>query len=167
MLLLRFEAPLTLEATVLEAYILLERARESDDDATVVLHAARVMDSWSGGTVSWAHQPRVEDLGAPITRAIPASPGFVRLDVREIVNHWRMRRGGDFGVAVVAEGDGTTGMGFALLPAISPLRSGTGDPLLALRPVGVDPTPAEPRVGASFPESPREPAGPKLELYVK
>jgi hypothetical protein len=171
MLLLRFEAALTPEAEVCEAYILLERARQSDNDAPVLLHAARVVDAWSGGTVSWPHQPRVEDVdpphGAPVTRATPTWRGFVRLDVKKMVVRWQDRHGADFGVAIIGEGEGTTGMAFSLLPTISSSLEGTtADPLLAMRPVGVDPAPAEPRIGASFPESSREPAGPKLELYV-
>jgi hypothetical protein len=177
LLLLRFDATLPSQANILEAYILLERAHDSDDDAPVALHVARVVDPWSGNTVSWAHQPRIADRGAPVTRALASSPGFVRLDVRDIVNHWRLRQGGDFGVAVVAEGDNARGMAFALLPAIPPPGLGIGDPLLASQTPAADgpeqagpfadSAPTEPRIGASFPESPREPAGPKLELYVK
>jgi hypothetical protein len=119
-LLLRFEAALPAQANVLEAYLLLERAGEADEDpGLVALHASRVVEPWTGSTVTWAAQPRLADDGGPVTRVAHGSTGFVRLDVRDIVNRWRLRGRGDYGVAIVAEGTTPTGLGFAMLPATS------------------------------------------------
>lgn len=116
-LLLRFSASLPPEATVLEAYVLLERATDVDVDPTpVTLRAGRVLDPWDSGTVSAARRPRVDDGGAPVTRVFFSGPPLVRLDVRELVQKWRRRSGGDFGVAVLAEGESATGMAFAVSP---------------------------------------------------
>jgi hypothetical protein len=116
MALLRFDLPLPPEATVLEAYVLLERAPDVETDpAFVALHAARIVEAWDGRSVSWATQPRVEETGAPVTRVSSSSGPMVRLDVHDLVEQWRQRAGADFGVAVVAEAAGT-GLPFALRP---------------------------------------------------
>jgi hypothetical protein len=150
--LLRFSVPLPPEVTVLEAYLLLERARDVDSDPTAVaLRAARIVQPWDVRSVSWAHQPHVEDVGAPVTLVPPASGPWVRLDLRELTQRWRRRGGSDFGVAVVAErmsgGPASAGVAVALTPA-----PGRVDPD-ALR---VDPDAL--RVDL---------VGPRLELYVR
>jgi hypothetical protein len=116
MALLRFAVPLPPDATVLEAYILLERAPDVEaDPSSIVLHAARIAEPWDGRSVSWATQPRIEETGAPLTRVSASSGSIVRLDVRDLVQSWRARTGGDFGVAVVAEAS-AAGLPFAMRP---------------------------------------------------
>jgi hypothetical protein len=116
MALLRFAMPLPPEATVLEAYILLERAPDVEPDpASVALHAARIVEPWDGRSVSWATQPRVEETGAPVTRVSSSSGPMVRIDVHDLVEQWRLRAGNDYGVAVMAEVGGG-GIPFALRP---------------------------------------------------
>lgn len=114
----RFAAAVPPEATVLEAYVVLSRARDVDGDAApIVLRATRVVEAWDARSLSWAHQPRVVDDGTPATRVVPAAGDIVRLDVREIVERWRRRGKGDSGVAIVAEGDsGQRGVPFAMAP---------------------------------------------------
>ncbi len=119
-LFLRFSVSIPPEADVLEAYLLLERATDVDADPTPVsLHTRRVIDAWDSRSVSSARQPRVEEVGAPVTRVFPSAGPLVRLDVRDLVQRWRRRAGGDFGVAVIAEGQSATGIAFALSPAVS------------------------------------------------
>jgi hypothetical protein len=118
--LLRFSLPLSPEVSVVEAYLLLDRVTDVDSDpAPIALHAVRIVDPWDERSLSWAVQPRVEEVGSPVTRVLPSSGSLVRLDVRAIVERWRRREGGDFGLAVVSDapdraaGSGI-GMAFAL-----------------------------------------------------
>jgi hypothetical protein len=116
--LLRFSVPLPAEASVLEAYVLLERARDVDSDpAPIALHAARVVASWDERSLSWAAQPRIEEIGSPVTRVFPAAGPWVRLDVRDLVARWRRRSRDDLGVAIVSDGRSPTGIAFALAPS--------------------------------------------------
>jgi hypothetical protein len=158
LLLLRFEAALPAQANVLEAYLLLERADAANEDPGLIsLHASRVVDPWSGAGVSWAEQPRLVDDGAPVTRVAHWSTGFVRLDVRDIVNRWRARERGDYGLAVVAEGTSATGIGFALMPSVGDSPGPERSPARGSQSNGSGASGAS---GASG-------GGPRLELYVK
>jgi hypothetical protein len=144
--LLRFDVRLPPEAALLEAYVLLERATDVDADPVLIdLHAARVVDPWDSASVTWARAPRLEEVGAPITRVSAGSGPLVRLEVRDLVQRWRRRGHDDFGVAVVADGTSATGVAFAWRARDA-----------ASAPVGTE-TKAETR-----PE-----AGPRLELYVR
>ena len=119
-ILLRFAAQLPSETNVLEAYLLLERqGAAASDPWAVALRTARIANDWDGRSVSWALQPRLEDIGAPVTRVSPSSGPLVRLDVRALVQRWRARAGDDFGVAVVTEEASPGGMAFALVPVAS------------------------------------------------
>jgi hypothetical protein len=141
---LRFAAPLPAEASVLEAYLLLERAVDVDvDPAPIALHAARVVTPWDGRSLSWATQPRVEEVGSPVTRVVGGAGRFVRIDVREIVQRWRRRGRDELGVAVLSEGESPTGFAFALAPADA--ARDREDPILPHR----------------------QQSGPRLEIYVK
>jgi hypothetical protein len=112
--LLRFDVTLPPEAVLLEAYVLLERAADVDADPVAIdLHAARIVDAWDSGSVTWARAPRFEEVGAPITRVSADAPPLVRLEVRDLVQRWRRRGGADFGVALVADGTSATGVAFA------------------------------------------------------
>lgn len=117
MALLRFSVPLSPEAKVLEAYLVLERPPGIEiDPAPVSVHAACVLDAWDARSTSWARQPRIEDIGAPVTEISPASGPLVRIDLRPIVQRWRRRTVSDQGVAVIAASKSVTGMAFALAP---------------------------------------------------
>ena len=167
LLLMRFAASLPPEAHVLEAYIVLERMTDVDTDPVpIALRAERVVDPWDGRTISWARQPRFEEVGAPVTRVYPQSGSLVRLEVRGLVQHWRRRAGRDFGIAVVAEGQSTTGIAFA----ISPAAMGSSEPA----PASVAPTfPSSGMVdlhglsSASVARPRDHSSGPRLELYVE
>lgn len=146
--LLRFAATLPPEANVLEAYLLLERAADVDaDPVPLTLQAARVVDRWDGRSVTWGSQPRLEDVGAPVTRVSPPAGELVRVDVRDIVRRWRTHEHDDFGIAVIAQGASPTGIAFALVPTTG--ARDRRDPVLA----SSEPRPAQ--------------VGPRLELYVK
>lgn len=175
LLLFRFAIDLAPEATVLEAYLLLERATEVDDDPTpVALRAARIVEPWDSGSVSWARQPRIDNLSAPVTRVRPGSSPIVRVDVRNIVQHWRRRSSDDFGLALLTDGQSATGISLALAPSFDLEPTGSRlDPVLAdldgeSSRATEGPT-ASPGRARSDPTPPRGVAfaGPELELYVK
>ncbi len=148
-LLLRFAVPIPAGATILEAYLLLPRAESIDVDPTAVaLHAARVVEPWDPRAVSWARQPRLEETRAPSTTVSARTGPLVRIDVRALVQRWRLRDGRDQGIAVVAENVSPTGIAFALAPSAMP-RS----------PDAVDVPGEEP--------GPEGISSPELELYLK
>jgi hypothetical protein len=173
---LRFSVPLPPEATVLEAYVLLRRATSVDADAVpiaapIALHTARVVNAWDGRTLSWATQPRIEEVGAPVTRVSPAAGSLVRLDVRDTVLRWRKRGRDELGLAILSEGESVTGVTFALTP-VDGARD-RDDPVLA--PQSAAPPPASPfdsraaswGPGGGLGDPSRPLDGPRLELYVK
>jgi hypothetical protein len=164
--LLRYEVELPPDAEVLEAYLILERCRGVDADPTpVALHAARVVQTWDSSSVSWARQPRVEEVHSPVTRVWATSGPIVRLDVRQLVELWRRRRGDELGLAVLADGSSATGVPFALRPTAASASEGRGDPLLngrSVAPTGNDTWTSSRTLG-----SPAWTQGPELELYLK
>jgi len=168
---LRFSVPLPSEADVIEAYVLLERATSADADvAPISLHAARVVTPWDARTLSWATQPRVEELGAPVTRASPAAGSLVRLDVRDTVQRWRKRRRDELGLAILAEGESVTGITFALASIDGAWDR--DDPVLAPNGVPTQPSSPESRAasfagGGGLGAAMRQRQGPRLELYIK
>jgi len=118
LMLLRFAVDLPAEVSVVEAYLLLERPADMDvDPVPIALHVERVAEPWDGQSVSWAHQPHLDDVGAPIA-SVPSPSGRrdTRLDVRNLVQHWARRRRDEFGIAVVAKGESATGVTFVLAP---------------------------------------------------
>lgn len=155
-LFLRFSVPLPKDASVVEAYVLLERDDAVDTDpAPIVLHAARIVEPWDGRTLSWAVQPRVEDVRAPSTTVIPSGRTTVRVDVRELVQRWQRHERADQGIAIVADNASRTGVAFALTVAG---EASQGSPVASLG------------AGAATSEALRqgiEKMGPRLELYVK
>lgn len=115
-LFLRFAVALPPAASVVEAYVVLRRSLLVDDDpAALSLHAARIIEPWEGGSVSWVRQPRVAEGRTPSTTVDPTGAPLVRVDVRDLVIQWRRRDPIDQGVAIVAEGDTATGTTFALV----------------------------------------------------
>jgi hypothetical protein len=165
---LRFDAVISPEANVLEAYVLLERATAVEMDATpIALHAARVVSAWDGRTLSWARQPRVEEVGSPVTRVAPGSGPLVRVDVRELLQRWRRRGRDDFGIALLADTESATGVALALTPADA---TRDRDPVLAERgSTTLSPSALDPRVSpVSRVGDPRaQLTGPRLEVYVR
>jgi len=122
--LLRFAVPLSPDETVLEAYLLLDRAPGVDaDPAPIALHAAPIVEPWSGADVRWARQPRTADAASPVTRVPATASSPVRLDVRGLVERWRRRDGSDLGVAVVADESTPSGIAFALAPLDAPTKA--------------------------------------------
>lgn len=114
-LLLRFSVTLPSNANVIEAYVVLRRSSAVDDDpAPISLHATRIEETWNGGSVSWAMQPRISETRSPSTLVEPSGTPLVRMDVREIVKHWAKRDPTDQGIAIVAENDTRTGTTFAI-----------------------------------------------------
>jgi hypothetical protein len=113
-LFLRFAAVLPPTANVVEAYVVLRRSSTVDDDPTPVsLHATRIVESWSGGSLSWARQPRSTDTRSPSTTVEAGTTPLVRLDVRDLVRHWGRRDREDHGIVVVADNETRTGTMFA------------------------------------------------------
>jgi hypothetical protein len=175
LLLLRFAIDLAPDATVLEAYVLLERATEVDDDPTpVALHVARIVEPWESASISWARQPRIDNLGAPVTRVRAGSGPIVRVDVRTIVQRWRRRSNDEFGLAVLTDGESATGISVALAPSFDAEPPGSRlDPVLAdfdgESSGAVEGPTASPGRTRSDPTLRRGVAstGPELELYVK
>jgi hypothetical protein len=182
---LRFSVPLPPEATVLEAYVLLQRATSVDADAVPVatvpmavsisvpisLHAAQVVSAWDGRTLSWATQPRIAEVGGPVTRISPAAGSLVRLDVRDTVQRWRKRGRDELGLAILSQGESVTGVTFALTP-VDGARD-RDDPVLT--PQSAAPQPASPfesraaswGAGGDVGDPSRPLEGPRLEVYVK
>jgi hypothetical protein len=114
-LFLRFAATVPPTGTIVEAYVVLRRATVVDDDpAPISLHATRITEPWSGGSISWALQPRSTELRLPSTMVEPSGSPIVRVDVRELVRQWSRRDPKDQGIAIAAENETRTGTTFAL-----------------------------------------------------
>jgi|CZKU01.1.fsa_nt_gi hypothetical protein len=168
---MRFAVPIAPEVTIVEAYVLVDRILSVDaDPAPIAVHLARVADPWDSRSLSWALQPRIEELGSPVTRVLPSAGAVVRLDARLLVERWRLRRRSDeLGIAIVAAEDVPSGpdarpgsnrggmaMAFALAPRepLDSLGSDRGDGL------GAAYAPSAPYAG--------QPAlAPRLELYLR
>jgi hypothetical protein len=114
-LFLRFAVALSPTSNVVEAYVILRRSGVVDDDPSPIsLHATRIVESWTGGSISWALQPRATEIRLPSTTVEPSGSALVRLDVRELVRQWARRDPNDHGIAIVAENESRTGTTFAL-----------------------------------------------------
>lgn len=149
-LLLRFAVPIAEEESVVEAYVLLDRADVVESDPNPIsLHAARIIDAWDGRSISFERQPRWEETGSPGTIVSGAGRPLVRIDVRDLVTHWKARDPRDQGVVVVADDTSRTGMAFAA--ASSVLDQGPTSMLGSSN-----------EEGASWAAAP-----PRLELYLR
>jgi hypothetical protein len=112
--LLRFSIAVPSDANVIEAYLLLDRSAAAEPaPEPVTLRVGRIVEPWDSRSVSWARQPGVADVGAPLTRVRPGAV-HVRLDVRKLVEAWRKKQPNEFGLAVSAEGRTATGVVLAL-----------------------------------------------------
>lgn len=168
-LLLRFEVTLPPTAQIIEAYLLLDRSNAADaDPSPIQLHAARIVEKWDGPSVTWARQPRIEEVRSPTT-VTSGMRSLVRVDVREIVKRWREHSPDDQGVAVMADGTSATGIPFVFAPPRPETAPHASDMerLAAPRPPpptffasagGSDDTPTASSAGTS---------PPRLEIYVK
>jgi hypothetical protein len=151
-LLLRFAVPIAPEETVVEAYVLLDRADVVETDPKPIsLHAARIIDAWDGRSISYARQPRFEETGSPGAIVSGAGRPLVRIDVRALVTHWKARDPRDQGVIIMADDTSRTGMAFAASSSV--LDQGPTSML------------------GSIPEDEAKnawaPAPPRLELYLR
>ena len=175
LLLLRFSVPIPKEANVLEAYLLLERSHAVDVDPTpITFHAARIEGPWDGRSITWALQPRVADTLSPSTTVIPTGRTLVRLDVRDLVQHWRLHDPRDQGLAVVAETTSPTGMAFALTAApeaamvsAEPSSSASSPTSPASSSGGASSGGPAERATSADSRTGAQRAGPRLELYIK
>ena len=114
-LFLRFDVALPAGLTIVEAYVVLHQASSSrDDSGQVALHAARIVGSWSGHTVSWRRQPRLFETKAPSTTRSGRDGPLVRIDVTELVERWTRRDALEQGIAVLAESSSKRGITVAL-----------------------------------------------------
>jgi hypothetical protein len=117
-LFLRFSVAVPSTANIVEAYLVLRRAAVVDDDpAPISLHVTRIVEPWESRSTSWALQPRLLEVRAPMTVVKPAGPNLVRLDVRDLVRQWGKRDPRDHGLAVVADEQSLTGTTFAFTSA--------------------------------------------------
>ena len=118
-LLLRFAVPIAEQESVVEAYVLLDRAEVVESDPyPISLHAARILDAWDGRSISYAREPRWEETGSPGAVVTGAGRPLVRIDVRELVKHWKERDPRDQGIAVLADKTSRTGMAFAAASSV-------------------------------------------------
>lgn len=119
-LLLRFAVPIDEHESVVEAYVLLDRADVVESDPyPIALHAARIVDAWDGRSISWARQPRWEETGSPAAVVTGGGRPLVRIDVRDLVSHWKERDPRDQGIAILANVTSKTGMAFAAASSVS------------------------------------------------
>jgi hypothetical protein len=122
-LLLRFAVSLPPEASVVEAYVLLEQPVQSSaplssggpraGEETVSLHLLRVAEPWDARSVRWERAPRFEDVRAPSTSVHSGAGRLIRLDARPLVSRWRRREAEEAGIAVVAATRTATGVALA------------------------------------------------------
>jgi hypothetical protein len=147
-LLMDFDINLQPEESVVEAYVLLERAdTPTDPSAPISLHATRIVEAWNPGSLSWAQRPSLDTRRTPVSWVRPGQRGVVRIDVLELVRQWRMPARDHHGLAIVSADHSGGGMTFAL-------ESG-----VALAPdVGG---------GSEAPGTILSDRGPCLELYVR
>lgn len=115
-LLLRFSVPLSEQAEVVEAYVLLHRAPDRDPDpAPFSLHASRIVGDWSGATLTAATLPPFVPARSADTRVDRSD--LIRVDVRDIVRQWRRKDPADRGLVLESVGGHGTGMHVAIAPS--------------------------------------------------
>lgn len=138
---LRFDAPIPRETTVVEAYLLLERTSDLDSDpAPIMLHAARVIDTWDPRSIAWARQPRIEETRSPSTTITSAGRSRVRLDVKDLVVRWKSHDKSDQGLVILADTKSPTGIAFAFAPSGNERGPGSlSEEAIAPAPLGLPP----------------------------
>jgi hypothetical protein len=119
-LLLDFDINLQPEESVVEAYVLLERADSpTDPSSPISLHATRIVEAWTPGSISWARRPMLDTRRTPISWVRPAQRGAIRIDVLELVRQWRKPAVDHHGLAIVSADHSGGGMTFALESGIA------------------------------------------------
>lgn len=114
-LLLRFAASIPPGARIVEAYVVLARSSLVDDDPLpLVIHAARVVEPWTSGTIAWPLLPRSTNAKTASTTVLPYGVPRVRVDVGEIARRWPFQDPSDRGIAIVAEDDTASGLSIGL-----------------------------------------------------
>lgn len=137
---LRFEAPIPRETAVIEAYLLLERTDDLDaDPSPITLHAARVIDTWDPRSIAWARQPRLEETRSPSTTITSAGRSRVRLDVKDLVVHWKAHDKSDQGLVILADTSSPTGVAFTFAPSGSDRAAGPPSEEGIAPPLGLPP----------------------------
>jgi hypothetical protein len=117
-LLMRFSIPLSDQADVVEAYVLLHRAPDHDPDpAPFSLHASRIVGEWNGQDVRAATLPAFMPTLTANTRVDRSD--LIRVDVRDIVKQWRRKDPSDRGLVLESSGGHGTGMHLAIAPSPS------------------------------------------------
>jgi hypothetical protein len=167
--LLRFALDVPPEATILGAYVVLDRAPAIDaDPSPIALHAARIVQAWDAQSVSWGRAPFLSDARSPVTTVDDARTS-VRLDVRILVQRWRAHARDDHGIAIVADRSSASGVAFTLADG----AGASEERALALPVRSLRDTPptfhstaeaGEPS-GETLP--PLSPRGPRLEVYLR
>ncbi len=118
-LFLRFAVPIEPDETVVEAYVLLDRADVVETDPQPIsLHATRIIDAWDGRSISYERQPRYEETSSPATIVTGTGRPLIRVDVRDLATHWKTRDPRDQGIAIVSDDTSRTGMSFAAASAV-------------------------------------------------
>jgi hypothetical protein len=119
-LLLRFAIPILQDESVVEAYVLLDRTEVVESDPQPIsLHAARIIDAWDGRSISFERQPRWEETGSPGSIVTGAGRPLIRIDVRDLVKHWKTRDPRDQGIAIMSDDTSRTGMAFAATATVA------------------------------------------------
>jgi hypothetical protein len=114
-LLLRFSVPLSEQADVVEAYVMLSRAPTVESDPSAIsVHASRIIGGWDGRSLVSATLPVFEPTRSAETRI--GVSNVVRVDVRDIVKKWRRRDPADRGIVIESTGASASGTAFALAP---------------------------------------------------
>jgi hypothetical protein len=112
--LLRFPAPWGNRARIAAAFLTLhpEEAAVGDGGRPWTVSVARVLEPWSGASVSWGRLPR---LSAPlVTTEVPlGSSRPLRIDVTSIVQRWSLAEDDEQGIALWASSAGWLGPTYA------------------------------------------------------
>lgn len=119
-MLLRFTRPFPADAEIASAYVVLSPLAGSPPGAArSTIEVARIVEPWTGTTVTWGRQPR---LGVPeITAALPLSPSApLRVDVTSLVRGWRAADKENQGIALLVSGDDALGVAYSLGAAGGP-----------------------------------------------
>jgi hypothetical protein len=129
-LLVRYSVPLSDQADVVEAYVVLHKIETvQPDPIPLSLHASRIVGDWRGGSTLAATLPAFEPGRTAETHV--GWGDIVRVDVREIVKKWRRRDPNDRGIVIEATSsasasgsavisgsrENASGMAFAVAPS--------------------------------------------------
>jgi hypothetical protein len=102
-LLLKFPTPWGNQARVLSAFLMLDPMPGAPPDAIPVeVAVARVLEPWSGASVTWGRQPQLSGVETTaLARTGPPRP--LRIDVTRLVQAWQRTPSRDRGIALLAK----------------------------------------------------------------